>query len=576
MNLNDTKQKGSVMIMVMILFVVLSLSISFGLITPAIRSHKVAQNLIYGKQSYFVAESGIEDIVYRLKKAMAVSSSEVLFLGTHQATTTLTDLGSNQREIQSVGNTKNRIRNIGARIIAGDGVSFSYGVMVGSGGFILNQNAGVNGSVYSNGNIIGANGAVITGTAYAANSAPLSADQSNVTPIPPTSSITFGDASGTEDFAQSFQVSTSGQINKIRIYLKKDGAPASGTIRIVSDSSGSPSTTVVASGALTNSLVSTSYGWVDIPMTTNPELYAGTTYWLVADVSTGNSSKNYIIGANNSYSNGVARLGKYSGTWGATQANDGYFEIYLGGLNSSISDVTIGTVGEGGDASAYQITNVNVVGGLYCQIGSGNNKSCDTNQPLPSAQPYPISDANILDWKADAETGGTITGNYTVNGSVTMGPKKITGNLTLGLNSILTLTGAIWVEGSVVVSNNGLIKLDPSFGDSSSLIITDGIVTISNNASFEGSDPDNDKSFVMVLTTSSDSNAITVGNNAGAVILNAQNGTLRFSNNSSANEAVAKTVILENGAYVEYKTGLANTNFVTGPQGSWDILSWGE
>jgi hypothetical protein len=36
----------------------------------------------------------------------------------------------------------------------------------------------------------------------------------------------------------------------------------------------------------------------------------------------------------------------------------------------------------------------------------------------------PISDAKIADWESIAAAGGTISGDYAINGTVTLGPKK--------------------------------------------------------------------------------------------------------------------------------------------------------
>ena len=67
-----------------------------------------------------------------------------------------------------------------------------------------------------------------------------------------------------------------------------------------------------------------------------------------------------------------------------------------------------------------------------------------------------------------------------------------------------------------------------------------------------------------------------MGNNAGAVIINAQKGSVRFSNNSGAKEAVANKLELENNATITYESGLADVNFSSGPSGGWDIISWKE
>jgi hypothetical protein len=71
-------------------------------------------------------------------------------------------------------------------------------------------------------------------------------------------------------------------------------------------------------------------------------------------------------------------------------------------------------------------------------------------------------------------------------------------------------------------------------------------------------------------------NAIDIANNAGTVILNAQNGYVRFSNNAGAKEATGYKIILDNNAYITYDSGLANVNFSSGPSGGWNIISWKE
>jgi len=71
-------------------------------------------------------------------------------------------------------------------------------------------------------------------------------------------------------------------------------------------------------------------------------------------------------------------------------------------------------------------------------------------------------------------------------------------------------------------------------------------------------------------------NAINVNNNVGTVILNAQKGTISFSNNSGAKTATANKLVLENNAIVAYDSGLADINFTSGPGGTWNIISWDE
>ncbi len=217
----------------------------------------------------------------------------------------------------------------------------------------------------------------------------------------------------------------------------------------------------------------------------------------------------------------------------------------------------------------------------YCQSGSNNNKTCDTSKADPAQEDLPVSDANIADWKADAESGGVINGNYTISGTQTLGPKKIVGNLTV--SGTLTIANTIWVTGSITI--NGTVKLDPSYGATTGVMIADSYITLANNSVFI--DSGTPGSFIMLLSTSScDSavvgnpcglnDAINASNNSNLIIVNAQNGAIHFNNNASVKEMVANRIYLANNATISYGSGLIDVDFSSGPSGGWDIDTWGE
>lgn len=564
--------KGAAMMVLVIFFMLISLTILTGIVTPVVKEFQIASDSFKSKQTYYLAESGIEDIFYRMKDSKQVGASETLVLGSSSVISTITDLPGNKKEISSFSDTNSIQRKVNITLTTGVGASFSYGILSGVGGFYMSNNSGIVGSVYSNGSISGSGN--ITGSATSANSSALTSDQSNGSGVP-LYDISFGNLSSTQDFSQSFQVSTTAVVNKVQLYLKKISSPSNITVRIVSDSSGKPSTTTLTTGTLSASTVSTNYGWVEVAFSSHIQLSSGTTYWLVLDAST-SSTKYYQIGANNDgYLNGIGKIGQYSGTWNNTSPSglDGFFSLYLGGLTGSISGVNIGT-GSVGNAYAHTVTNTTVAGTIYCQTGSGNNKSCDTSKPDPVQISMPISEQNILDWKNIAETGGINVGSYVLPSNTTLGPKKITGNLTVTNGVRLTLSGTLWVQGNLLVDNNAIVDLSSGYGSSSGLIVVDGTITISNNATFQGSGTTG--SYVMVLSTSSSSSAITLSNNGGAVVLYAANGTVNLSNNATAKALNGYYISLGNNAVVTYDDGLANVNFVSGPSGTWNIESWKE
>lgn len=566
------KNGGQAMIISVVFFLFISLAIISGLVLPSVREFKIASDSIKSRQSLYLSESAIEDSYFRLKTGKTIGGTNTVTLAGNSATATITDSGYNQKTISSLGDVSSRQRKSEVVLNTGVGASFGYGVQAGTGGLTMGNGSQVQGSVYSNGNITGSGS--ITGTALSANSSALNADQTNGSGVP-AYDVTIGNGSGTQDFGQSFQLSTTGPVNQVELYLKKVSTPGNLTVRIVTDSSGSPSTTTLASGALSASLVSTTYGWVSVPFSSNPELTAGTTYWIVIDGAT-NATRYYMIGANsNGYSNGVGKIGAYSGTWNNTSPSglDGFFKLYLGGVTGLISGITVGTAGVG-NAYAHTINSSTVAGTKYCQT-TNNSPACNTSLPDPSQVAMPISDQNILDWKAEGEAGGVTSGDYTVNGtSASLGPRKITGNMSITNNASLTVDGTIWVQGNLDVSNNATISLSSSYGTSEGVIVVDGTVNIGNNATFNGSGSAG--SYLMVLSTSTSTSAITLSNNGGAVILYAANGTVNLSNNASAKSLNGKYINLNNNATIIYDSGLANANFVNGPSGGWSITSWKE
>ncbi|MBP6904566.1 MAG: hypothetical protein KBB91_00730 [Candidatus Pacebacteria bacterium] len=588
---SHTSQAGSALIITMVLFVAISLSIASGLVAPVIRANRVATNNLESKRSYFIAESGIEDVYYRMLVSKQVSSSESLVLGTQTTTTTVTDITGGGKQIASMGNTNNRNRTIEMTLSQGAGVSFNYGVQVGQGGMTLTGSSGINGSVYANGDITGTSSSFITGSALAANSASLTADQINDTGA--VTEISFGTTNSTQDMGQSFVVVAEAPLNKLQLRVRKIGTPSNATIYIVADNGGVPGTVILAQAPLSASLVGTSFGWVDAIFTTNPTLQTGVVYWLVVDAAT--SASNYYISAANTsgYVSGVGKIGQRGGIWNSTTPAtlDYFFKIFTGGqtgriFGSSLSQWNQFRIGTGGigSASAQTVDYVNATGVIYCQSGTGNNKSCNTSQAIPTEQPWPVSDSNIASWKDAAVAGGTTTGNVTVAGSSTqsLGPRKIVGDLSVGGSGILTVTGTLWVTGNLTINGAAIMKLSSAYGSGSGVVIVDGRVTIAGSSPVTGSGTAG--SYIMLVSLSdcptssscASAKAIDISGAAGAVVLVAQNGTIAFSGSASAKQATGYAINLSGATQITYESGLANMNFTSGPSGSWTIDSWRE
>ncbi len=255
-------------------------------------------------------------------------------------------------------------------------------------------------------------------------------------------------------------------------------------------------------------------------------------------------------------------------------------DAYVAGSTGLISNMRVGFGGTG-DAHAHTVTGSTITGAVYCQSGTGNNKACDTSQSDPIYQDLPVTDADIAGWEADATNGGVTTGNITIATPTTIGPRKIVGDLTV--NGTLTIANTIYVTGNLFI--NGIVKLNSSYGGTSGMIIADGRIVISNGVIFQ--DSGTAGSYILLLSNSTcddsissspcnGNNAIEVSNNSNISIVNAEKGTVYFSNNASVKEAVGNKIELKNNVGISYGSGLINPDFTSGPSGSWTIGSWQE
>ena len=568
------------MIIAVLFFIFISLALVVALASPALSHLRVSSALLSSLEAFSAAEAGMEDAVYRFRWGMNVPNPIEIEVGGASAEV-VHDIDEMVEIISEGVASGDSIRRSRTLLDVGEGFAFNYGIQVGTGGFEI-RNATVFGNVFGIGNVVGTHsGSTVTGSAFAANRPEEDPNVRNDHPPSPEGFITFGNQDATQDIAQSFTVSADGVLSKIEVYIRKVGSPRGLTVYVVENDPvlNEPSTEVVGQSAVRAGWVTDQYGWVEMYFPSTTFMEAGELYWIVL-AATPDPGRYYQWGTNDASYPGNPTLGIYGVEWSEVNVHDAYFRVYLEGEKSFVDNLNVGEDGAG-DAWAYEVRNSDVEADILCQIGSGNNKPCDDSGPDPDPREYPVSPGNIIQWKADAEDGGVIEGNYVADNNSTLGPVKIDGDLTLEENnSTLTLTGTVWVTGNITLPNGSTVALDPSYGKGSGLLIADGFVHLENNINFVGSG--DEESFIMLLTTSdcpasdycNGEQAISVRNNAGAVILNAQNGTVHFNNNAGAKEATAHRIVMENNSEVEYESGLADVNFVSGPGGGYVITEW--
>lgn len=572
------RQSGQAMIASLIFFIVMIVTVVSGLVSPVTRDYKNSNLNLKSRQTYYLSESGMEDVLYRLLSNIEVDENETLTIDENDVVTTAGRIDG-VMHVQSVGDYGGINRELDLTLIEGTTASFDYSLQTGTGGFDITGGSTVIGSIFANGPITGDSSSNITGSAVSANSPDFGLNKSNGSGTP-TYDVIFGKTTASQDVGQSFIVSADTTLNQAHFYIKKVSTPSNITVRLVNNASGVPGTTTIASATLSASSVSNTYGWATVNFGTNPNLTAGTTYWLVLDASVSNT-KYYMIGGNaNGYVDGNGKIGQFNSTWNDTTPTgiDYFFRAYTGGASGLIqgesqwNQLHIGTVS--GNAASHTANYVNVTGTLICQEGTGNNKSCDPGTD-PTYAAMPISDDTIETWKTEAESGGTHSGNYSVGwAGATLGPKKINGNLTVSGGGILTVTGTLWVTGNITLSGGGLIKLSADYGEDDGVVIATGNISISGGADATGSGEDG--SYILMLSESSSGSAASISGGSGAVILYAANGTLTISGGAELKGGTAKRIVVSGGSDVNYESGLADMHFASGSEAGFAIGEWKE
>ena len=266
----------------------------------------------------------------------------------------------------------------------------------------------------------------------------------------------------------------------------------------------------------------------------------------------------------------------------------------VGESATSTSDIDSVSIGRHGYAD--RIIDSTIGGDAYYQStisGSTVGGSTFPATPAPSDLPeipMPIADSQLDTWETEAEAGGVISSPcpYEPASGSSLGPVKINCDLVIDGTKIITLAGTLWVSGNFSIENSAQLKLSPSFGSLSGVVIADTIsnrttsskISVENSAQILGSGTPG--SYVLVVSRNNSAEgggsevAIDIKNSSNAPVFYAPHGLITIQNNTNLKEATAYKLHLKNSATVTYESGLVSANFSSGPGGGWSIDSWKE
>ncbi len=583
------RQRGQILVVV---FIALGV-VLFTVLSVIAGAQIYFQNASYSldsEKAVALAEAGVDKAIESLNRTGGsyLGESEIL-LGDGAYSIKVTSTDAATKLIESTGYIPSKSSPRAKKIIKvttsrGVGIAFNYGIQVGEGGLELGNSNVVTGSVYSNGNIVAGGSNTITGDVWVAGGPQPTADQETDCEGSNCQDFFFGkDINGEARVAvaQSFKPGSSGILNKVSIKIKKIGTPADVTVRIMQDSDGKPNkNAVLTTGTLYSSLVTTSYGWIDVTFNSSPALTAETIYWLMIDSTIDPS--NYWSWQSDLAQSYTRGLPKWSPNWSVGNATwntingDLSFKSFLGGAPTSIragsNRLTVG-----GEAHANTIENLNITGDAYYQTIITSTVS-GTSHPGSADSPpkvFPISGANITDWKDQADGPDNSSTTGPISSCVTsLGPVKVIGDVVFNSGCNITIKSPIWITGSLTLNSNNILTLDSSYGQTSGVIIVDGKVDLNSNNHLNGTGQPG--SMLMVLTTfdstTNNEDAVLVNSNGNTGVYYASKGIISPGTGNSFKELTAWGIRLINNSTIDYETGLSSSLFTSGPSGSYSLV----
>lgn len=547
-------------------------------------------------ETTLLAEAGIDKAIASFNMSPDSYNGEgETFLGNGSYEVVVTSAGQGVKQIDSTGyipsktNPKAR-SHASVKISQGAGISFNYGIQVGEGGLELGNGNIINGSIYSNGSVIAtSNNNTINGDAWVAEGLQAEPNQLTDCSDPNCDNYSIGtNVSGEDriDVAQSFvpeiEAGGSNTLNRVSLKIKKVGNPGDVTVRLAGDNNNKPDkNNILANGVLYSDLVTGDYGWVDVAFSTSPQVADGTIYWLM--LNTSSSQSKYWVWQKDILQTYTAGEGKWSPNWQSgnptwnSSSGDLSFKTYLGGVITSIKSEG-NNFNVSGDVHANTIDGLNIGSDAYYKTKINTNVS-GTSYPgsnVPAPKVFPISDANIAEWKdqADGEPDGTASTGSITSCVSSLGPIKVQGDVNLNSNCNITINSPIWITGNLTLNSNNTLKLNSSYGSTSGVIVVDGQVTLGSNNKLEGTGTGS--SILMVLSNynskTSGISAIIVNNEGNNGVYYAKDGIIEPGNKNDYAELTAWGIKLINNSTLNYLTGLSSTLFSSGPSGSFSVI----
>jgi Tfp pilus assembly protein PilX len=165
-------ERGAALLTFVIFFLLASTILVIGIGRGVYQSLSETRILQDGKRSFYAAEAGIEDAIYRHRDSKNYSSTESFTIDGNTVHTARV-LNIDIYEITATANANGSVRRSFVELAVGDGASFNFGLQSGNGGITLSNNSAIYGNVFSNGTVEGAGSAAVYGDVVSAGTSGL-------------------------------------------------------------------------------------------------------------------------------------------------------------------------------------------------------------------------------------------------------------------------------------------------------------------------------------------------------------------------------------------------------------------
>ncbi len=239
----------------------------------------------------------------------------------------------------------------------------------------------------------------------------------------------------------------------------------------------------------------------------------------------------------------------------------------------------------------------------YYQVISANTTVTGISHPGSGDQAttsLPIPDSVITKWESIAASGTVISSSWcdtfisnvcTITSDRTIATTTFPFDLVVkgtGNGVTLTVSGPVWVKGSITVTSKGAMQMAPSLGSNNVPIIADNplnstsssIINPQQGAVFNGSGSVGSYVFIISQNRSAETGgstpAVEMVQGSSALVVYASHGLVSLKQSTDVVSITGYKVALENTAHISYDPNLLNVTFTSGVIQEYSLLSLGE